>query len=96
MSPSFTAARAGDEASLLWFREHSTENSRLVVNALLRMREYSNSNIGCSYRDILNSLQPIAMTESFRIDATVLDIIHRPVFYLKHTMDNVRTSLETY
>jgi hypothetical protein len=27
---------------------------------------------------------------------TILDIIHRPVFYLKHTMDNFRTSQETH
>jgi hypothetical protein len=25
-----------------------------------------------------------------------MDIIQRPVFYLKHSMDNFRTSLETY
>jgi hypothetical protein len=30
------------------------------------------------------------------ITITILDIIHRPVFYLKHLMDNVRTSQETY
>jgi hypothetical protein len=29
------------------------------------------------------------------ITIAILDNIHRPVFYLKHTMDNVRTSQET-
>jgi hypothetical protein len=30
------------------------------------------------------------------ITITVLDIIHRPVFYLRHMMDNVRTSQEAH
>jgi hypothetical protein len=29
------------------------------------------------------------------LTVTVLDIIHRHVFYLKHTMDDVHTSRET-
>jgi hypothetical protein len=30
------------------------------------------------------------------ITVTIMDIIHRPVFYLKHAMINVRTSQETH
>jgi hypothetical protein len=26
----------------------------------------------------------------------ILDIIHRPALYLKHTIDNIRISLETF
>jgi hypothetical protein len=31
-----------------------------------------------------------------QVHISILDVIQRPVFYLKHTTDNIRTSQETH
>jgi hypothetical protein len=38
----------------------------------------------------------LAVRSGIGVTVTVLDIIHRPVFYLKHTVDNIRTSQEAH
>jgi hypothetical protein len=36
------------------------------------------------------------MVYSTNVTITILDIIHRPAFHLKHMVDNIHTSQETY
>jgi hypothetical protein len=44
----------------------------------------------------LRLMRSIGVWRWYIITITILDIIHRPVFYLKHTMGNVRTSQEAH
>jgi hypothetical protein len=45
---------------------------------------------------MLRKVNRWAYKEGETITIAVVDIIHRPVFYLKHAMDIVHTSLETH
>jgi hypothetical protein len=66
----------------------------------LRAQQVANPN---TRRVISHTTHPVYVTirsiglqrRYINITVTILDIIHRPVFYLKHTMDNVRTSQKT-
>jgi hypothetical protein len=49
------------------------------------------------YLDVCHdNLTISAYVSTTDIPVTILDIIHRPAFYLKHTIGNVRTSQEAH
>jgi hypothetical protein len=79
-----------------YLRESKCAGDKKMYITMMQIKQLKISECLPKSNDILRIPKDYRIvTRVTNITITILNIIHRPVFYLKHTMDIVRTSLES-